>query len=88
MANVWQSVANIPSGLTPGTMMLLTDGSVFVHHAYGQNRYRLGQSTPMATIPTDRTRSSSTPAAQLAVTSPTSRPRRISTDEMKGDRDG
>jgi hypothetical protein len=41
MANTWTSVAGIPSALTPDTMMLLTDGSIFVHHAYGKAFYRL-----------------------------------------------
>jgi hypothetical protein len=29
------------SALTPDTVMLLTDGSLFVHHAYGKAFYRL-----------------------------------------------
>lgn len=41
MANVWQAVANIPSGLSPDTMMLLTDGAVFVHDSGGANWFRL-----------------------------------------------
>src|SRR4051794_25409589 len=41
MANTWTSVAGIPSGFTPDTMMLLTDGSVFVHDAYKKGFYRL-----------------------------------------------
>ncbi|MCL1869104.1 MAG: hypothetical protein FWF90_01680 [Promicromonosporaceae bacterium] len=41
MASTWTSVAHIPSALTPDTMMLLTDGSVFVHDAYGKAFYRL-----------------------------------------------
>ena len=41
MANSWASVAGIPSALTPDTVMLLTDGSLFVHDAYGKAFYRL-----------------------------------------------
>ena len=41
MANQWKSVANIPSALNPDTMILLTDGSLFVHHAYGNQFYIL-----------------------------------------------
>ncbi len=34
-------MAGVPSGLTPDTMILLTDGSLLVHHAYGKSWYRL-----------------------------------------------
>jgi hypothetical protein len=41
MANQWHQVSGVPSALTPDTMMLMTDGSVLVHHAYGKAFYRL-----------------------------------------------
>ena len=41
MANTWVSVSNIPGALNPDTMILLTDGSLFVHHAYGSQFYIL-----------------------------------------------
>ena len=41
MANSWISFTNLPAGLNPDTMFLLTDGSVLVHHAYGKAWYRL-----------------------------------------------
>jgi hypothetical protein len=33
MANSWSSVSNIPGGVSPDTMILLTDGSVLIHNA-------------------------------------------------------
>ncbi|MBO0744078.1 MAG: hypothetical protein J2P43_03585, partial [Candidatus Dormibacteraeota bacterium] len=41
MANSWASFGNLPGGLSPDTMFLLTDGSVLVHNAYGKDWYRL-----------------------------------------------
>src|ERR1700676_2084106 len=41
MANTWKSFGNIPAGLSPDTMLLLTDGSVLVHNANGKDWYRL-----------------------------------------------
>jgi hypothetical protein len=41
MANSWTSFTNLPAGLSPDTMFLLTDGTVLVHNAYGKNWYRL-----------------------------------------------
>lgn len=41
MANTWKSVGGIPGALTPDTIILLTDGSLLVHHAYGKAFYRL-----------------------------------------------
>ncbi len=41
MANKWTSVSGIPDGLTPDTMILLTDGSLFVHNESGKEFYTL-----------------------------------------------
>src|SRR5207248_141668 len=41
MANKWTPFTNLPAGLSPDTMILLTDGSVLVHNAYGKDWYRL-----------------------------------------------
>lgn len=44
MANQWTSFSNLPSpadGFSPDTMLLLTDGSVLVHHAGGREWFRL-----------------------------------------------
>jgi hypothetical protein len=43
--NKWASFSNLPAGLSPDTMFLLTDGSVLVHHAYGKAWYRLTPDT-------------------------------------------
>jgi hypothetical protein len=40
-SNSWTSVAGIPSGFNPDTMILLTDGSVLIHNAYGKDWRRL-----------------------------------------------
>ncbi len=36
MANKWKSITGVPSGLTPDTMLLLTDGTVMVHNTLQQ----------------------------------------------------
>ncbi|KAI9771552.1 MAG: hypothetical protein M1839_002795 [Geoglossum umbratile] len=41
MANVWKSFTRLPVGLVPDEMLLLTDGSVFVHDADGADWYQL-----------------------------------------------
>ncbi len=41
MANNWKAITGVPAGLSPDTMLLLSDGSVLVHDAYGANWYRL-----------------------------------------------
>ncbi|MBJ7600939.1 MAG: hypothetical protein DLM67_09605 [Candidatus Nephthysia bennettiae] len=41
MANKWTAFSNLPSGLSPDTMFLLTDGTVLVHNANGKEWYRL-----------------------------------------------
>lgn len=41
MANNWKAISGVPSGLTPDTMLLLSDGSVLVHNAYGAEWWRL-----------------------------------------------
>ncbi len=41
MANTWTAVGGVPSGVSPDTMMLLSDGTVLVHNAYGKDWYRL-----------------------------------------------
>ncbi len=44
MANNWTSFGNLPTlpaGFSPDTMILLTDGSVLVHNAYGKEWFRL-----------------------------------------------
>lgn len=44
MANKWTSLGNLPSlsaGYNPDTMILLSDGSVIVHNAYGKEWFRL-----------------------------------------------
>ena len=45
MAHRWDAVNNIPGGITPDTMLLLTDGSVLVLDSAGgnggTNRHRL-----------------------------------------------
>jgi len=40
MASSWKTLSGVPS-FTPDTMLLLTDGSVLVHDAYGKDWYRL-----------------------------------------------
>ena len=37
MANNWKSISSVPAGLTPDTMLLLTDGTVLVHNKFGPN---------------------------------------------------
>ncbi len=41
MANTWTAFTNLPGGLQPDTMFLLTDGTVLVHNANGKDWYRL-----------------------------------------------
>lgn len=44
MSNTWTSFNNLPplsGGFNPDTMLLLTDGSVLVHNAYGKEWFRL-----------------------------------------------
>lgn len=41
MANNWKAISGVPAGLSPDTMLLLSDGSVLVHHAYGAEWWRL-----------------------------------------------
>ncbi len=41
MVRHWSSFGNLPVGVSPDTMLLLTDGSVLVHHAYAKEWYRL-----------------------------------------------
>ncbi len=41
MANKWKSITNVPAGLTPDTMLLLSDGSVLVHNTGGAEWWRL-----------------------------------------------
>ena len=36
MANNWKSITGVPAGLTPDTMLLLTDGTVLVHNTFQQ----------------------------------------------------
>ncbi len=45
MANKWDSINNLPAGIRPETMLLLTDASVLVHNAYGKDWYRLTPDT-------------------------------------------
>jgi hypothetical protein len=38
MANSWKSLTGVPAGLTPDTMLLLSDASVLVHPTHtGRN---------------------------------------------------
>ena len=41
MDSPWAFFENLPPGFLPDTMLLLTDGSVLVHHAFGKEWYRL-----------------------------------------------
>ena len=41
MANNWKALSGVPSGLSPDTMLLLSDGSVLAHNAYGAEWWRL-----------------------------------------------
>ena len=41
MANNWKAISGVPAGLSPETMLLLSDGSVLVHNAYGAEWWRL-----------------------------------------------
>jgi hypothetical protein len=41
VANKWTAFSNLPSGLSPDTMFLLTDGTVLVHNANAKDWYRL-----------------------------------------------
>lgn len=41
MANKWNTVKNLPPGFSPDEMILLTDGSVFVHHTDKKDWYVL-----------------------------------------------
>jgi hypothetical protein len=34
MANKWKSISSVRAGLTPDTMLLLTDGTVLVHNTF------------------------------------------------------
>jgi hypothetical protein len=42
MANKWKSITGVPAGLTPDTMLLLSDGSVLIHNTGGAEWWRLG----------------------------------------------
>jgi Abnormal spindle-like microcephaly-assoc'd, ASPM-SPD-2-Hydin len=41
MANSWKSITGVPAGLTPETMLLLSDGSVLIHNTGGAEWWRL-----------------------------------------------
>ncbi|WP_197514769.1 choice-of-anchor D domain-containing protein [Mycobacterium sp. 852013-50091_SCH5140682] len=41
MANKWKLISGLPAGLTPDTMLLLSDGSVLVHNTSGAEWWRL-----------------------------------------------
>ena len=41
MANNWKSITGVPAGLTPDTMLLLSDGSLLVHNTGGAEWWRL-----------------------------------------------
>ena len=41
MANNWKSITGVPAGLTPDTMLVLSDGSVLVHNTGGAEWWRL-----------------------------------------------
>jgi Abnormal spindle-like microcephaly-assoc'd, ASPM-SPD-2-Hydin/Fungal fucose-specific lectin/Galactose oxidase, central domain len=41
MANKWKSISGVPAGLTPDTMLLLSDGSVLIHNTGGAEWWRL-----------------------------------------------
>jgi len=41
VTNTWKSLTSVPAGLTPDTMILLTDASVLVHNTSGKEWYRL-----------------------------------------------
>jgi Abnormal spindle-like microcephaly-assoc'd, ASPM-SPD-2-Hydin len=41
MANNWKSLSGLPGGLTPDTMLLLSDASVLVHNSGGADWWRL-----------------------------------------------
>src|SRR5450755_2447409 len=41
MAYGFSALSNLPGSFSPDTMLLMTDGSVLVHDAYGKNWYRL-----------------------------------------------
>jgi len=41
VANSWKSITGVPAGLTPDTMLLVSDGSVLVHNTGGAEWWRL-----------------------------------------------